>query len=59
MHAPQKQTQTKTLKLSQKPVMLAQVSSTVENEEVIQQKEKAKIQMFLEMQTGLKELMHT
>lgn len=49
----------KTLKLTKQPVKLAQVSSSQANEQSIRENEQAKIQMFLEMQNGLKELKHT
>lgn len=42
-----------------KPVSLAQMSSTEQVDEDMQQKQDAKIKMFLEMQNGLKGLMHT
>lgn len=55
---PQK-SQTKSLKLNKQPVKLAQVSSQAESESELQEKEDAKIKIFLEMQNGLKELKHT
>lgn len=49
----------KTLKLTKQPVKLAQISSSAQSDEELREQERAKVQMFIEMQNGLKELKHT